>query len=390
MAGRAGHRGWGHVRKERSGRWSASYVGPDGERHRAPMTYEKRRDADDWLVDERRALERDSRGTDVWTPPRAREAQRRMVGETLAVFGERWIRERPLKARTRAEYESKFALHIVPVLGDVAVRSFTADRVRSWYADLDAAYAPRNAGVYALLKAIFETAVGDGLLASNPCQIKGAAQVTRIREPVELSSDDVARIAASEKMPDRYRVMVLLSAWCGFRWGEVIELRRGDVSADCTMLTVKRAVTHRGKCDIGTTKTSDTRRVSVPPHIQGDLAAHLREHVGPEGDSLLFTPMRGGCHVNDKVFSEGWFRPALADAGVKDGAVFHDLRHFAGTTAAQAGATMAETMRRLGHKTTKAAMVYQSASVKRDEEIAKALSKKARPKKNAAGRNAAV
>ena len=59
MAGRAGHRGWGHVRKLPSGRFQASYIGPDGNRHRAPMTYGKRADANGWLVDERRALERD-------------------------------------------------------------------------------------------------------------------------------------------------------------------------------------------------------------------------------------------------------------------------------------------------------------------------------------------
>src|SRR5690348_1939673 len=95
MAGTSGHRGWGHIRRLPSGRYQASYVGPDGQRHRAPMTYTKRADADGWLADERRHVERDSRGIAEWTPPREREAARWERGETLAVYGERWIKERP-------------------------------------------------------------------------------------------------------------------------------------------------------------------------------------------------------------------------------------------------------------------------------------------------------
>jgi len=51
----------------------------------------------------------------------------------------------------------------------------------------------------------------------------------------------------------------------------------------------------------------------------------------------------------------------------------HDLRHTGGTLSAQTGATLREIMSRLGHSTTRAAMIYQHATGERDKKIAEAL-----------------
>jgi len=48
----------------------------------------------------------------------------------------------------------------------------------------------------------------------------------------------------------------------------------------------------------------------------------------------------------------------------------HILRHYGGTQFAMAGGTMAETMARLGHTTTSAALRYQHAAEVRDVEVA--------------------
>lgn len=59
-------------------------------------------------------------------------------------------------------------------------------------------------------------------------------------------------------------------------------------------------------------------------------------------------------------------------AGVT-GVRFHDLRHAAGTMAAQAGATERELQARLGHASPAAARRYQHAAQRRDEELAERL-----------------
>jgi len=52
----------------------------------------------------------------------------------------------------------------------------------------------------------------------------------------------------------------------------------------------------------------------------------------------------------------------------------HALRHFGGTMATQAGATLAETQARLGHSTVASAMRYQNSVAGRDETVSNALS----------------
>ncbi|MDP9431112.1 MAG: tyrosine-type recombinase/integrase, partial [Actinomycetota bacterium] len=51
----------------------------------------------------------------------------------------------------------------------------------------------------------------------------------------------------------------------------------------------------------------------------------------------------------------------------------HELRHTGATLAAATGATTKELMRRMGHATPAAALIYQHAADHRDEEIARAL-----------------
>ena len=70
------------------------------------------------------------------------------------------------------------------------------------------------------------------------------------------------------------------------------------------------------------------------------------------------------------------FRPIWNAARAKAGAPelhFHDLRHVGGTLAAATGASLKELMARLGHSSTRAALIYQHATRDRDQAIAEAL-----------------
>ena len=64
MAGRKPQRRreFGTTRQLPSGRWQARYIGPDGQRHTAPETFETKSDAQDWLNLVRADIERDSQG----------------------------------------------------------------------------------------------------------------------------------------------------------------------------------------------------------------------------------------------------------------------------------------------------------------------------------------
>lgn len=129
------------------------------------------------------------------------------------------------------------------------------------------------------------------------------------REPVILTVPELAALA--DDVPERLRALVLVSAWCGLRWGEVTELRRKDIENDAEVIFVRGAVTHRNKrCDIGTTKSGKPRAVVVPPHIRADLKHHLDTFTTEDAEALVFAPARGGCHMNDRVFRDA-IDPAL-------------------------------------------------------------------------------
>lgn len=53
---------------------------------------------------------------------------------------------------------------------------------------------------------------------------------------------------------------------------------------------------------------------------------------------------------------------------------FHDLRHFAGTSAAATGASIRQVMAFLGHATPRAALIYQHATEEGAAAIAAAMS----------------
>jgi hypothetical protein len=74
---------------------------------------------------------------------------------------------------------------------------------------------------------------------------------------------------------------VPLASWCALRFGEMIELRRGDVDLDAEVIHVRRAVV-RVKCCymVGEPKSqAGTRDVAIPPHVVTMIRDHLAEHV---------------------------------------------------------------------------------------------------------------
>jgi integrase len=167
--------------------------------------------------------------------------------------------------------------------------------------------------------------------------------------------------------------MVLLAAWLGLRFGELAELRRGDVDLDGRVVRVQRGVTRAaGELWVGDPKSEAGRRtVGIPPHLVPMLADHLEAHVGADPGALLFPARHGGHLAPSSLYRV--FYPARDKAGRPD-LRFHDLRHTGATLAAATGATIAELMSRLGHSSPAAAMRYQHAAADRDRAISEALS----------------
>lgn len=355
-------RRFGTYRELPSGRFQASFTAPDGLRVNAPVTFASRADAETWLTTQQGDI---IRGT--WK----RDDRGRMTLRTYAI---KWLGGRTdLKPRTTALYAGLLDRHILPDLGDLRLRDLTQVDVREWFAALDARTGPTaRAQSYRVLRTVLGQAQRDGEIEANPCQIRKAGIVHAAERPVPTLRE-VHRLA--DDVPPRYRALVLVAAYGGLRFSELVALTRADVQVPVDgvpKVRVRRAL-HRlnGRWLTGTPKSSaGVRTVALPEFLGPVLVDHLGRFV-PVSDVALVFGTKSGKPLSSASFGKTW-RRVREDADLPD-FHFHDLRHAAATLAAQSGATLKDTMARLGHSTPRAALIYQHAASDRDEAIAKAL-----------------
>ncbi|GAA4304903.1 site-specific integrase [Klenkia terrae] len=355
-------RRFGRVRKLPSGRWQARYAGPDGQDRSAPTTFATKTDAARFLV----ATETDmARG--AWLDPLRSGIRLREYSQSW--LAERTVRGRPLAIRTRETYQHSLDRWVLPKLGDLMLDRITPALVRTWHADVSAATGPTAARqAYAVLRAVMSTAVADDAVARNPCRIVGAGQARSEERPLL----DVAQIdELTAAMPVHLRGLVQLGFWGHLRLGELVALRRADVDLDAGTVAVVRQVveTDTGPRE-GPPKAGSQRTVHLPPQGLDALRAHL-EVRGPTTLLDHLFARQDGTALRAHHVHTAW-GTARKHAGLP-GAHLHDLRHAGLTLAAQSGATLAEVMRRAGHSSTRAAMIYQHAAERRDADVAAGL-----------------
>ena len=384
---------FGIIDQQRSGNYRARYTGPDKKRYPAPTTFKTKGAARAWLV-----LRQAEIAAGTWVPPEvaaaqaeqeAREAARRDV--TLAFYAAKWITTRtnsrgePLRPRTVEAYERLLRAEgtknaedkggpLAPLV-DLKLGEITPEGVREWRAaQIETGRLTQTSRAYDLLKSILKTAVEDQLIERNPCTVKGGS-TTSTGKKVEPPTDEQLRTIVNFIDP-RYTALVIIAASGGLRWGEATELRAKDITVeldaagevDCVRITVDRQVVHTKKAgrDVGAVKSlAGVRKLA----IFGKDAQRIAEHIeGKAGDDLLFTNAAGTSWLPQSAFWRHWHK--AVKLAKRPDLPFHGLRHYAGTRYAQSGATLKETMTRLGHSSVKAAMRYQAAG-NRDDELAR-------------------
>lgn len=357
MANKRRPKGSGSIRQLPSGRYQATF-NHDGQR--AVKTVDTKEAAQGWLnAQVRKATAGD------WAPEATEP--RATGGPRFSEYAEQWLASRDLKPRTKAHYRKILDTHLLPQWGTYRLTKITPAAVRDWHRDLLPDAPTMRAHIYSLLRTILRTAWEEDLIESNPCRVRGAGRAKR-QSRTEIPTAAQVR-ALADAMPDRkHRVLVLVAAWCGLRFGELTELRPEDFDGD--VIKVRRAVALvDGKRVIGDPKSEAGKRdVVIPPHVLKEITDYVAT-ISP--GALVFPANRNEGHMASSALMWHWLQAREA-AGVP-GLRFHDLRHFAGTAHATAGATLAETMAHMGHSTTAAAMVYQHAAANRNREIAERM-----------------
>jgi integrase len=173
-------------------------------------------------------------------------------------------------------------------------------------------------------------------------------------------------------MPEHLRAFVFLAFWGHARLGEILGLRRGDFDIGAGTLRIERQiveVNERGPVETAC-KYGSLRTVHLSLPAAEILSRHLRTNGPALPSARIFTRPDGNplrAHHIHAAWKTAVKRTDLAGVHVRD------LRHAGLTLVAQAGATVAELMRRGGHSSTKAALLYQHAAEHRDAEVAQRM-----------------
>jgi integrase len=362
MAGRNPRRAFGSVRRLPSGRWQARYFDLQGRSHTGPTTFATKGDANRYLA----TVEADlTRG--AWSNPRLGKT-------TFRGWVERWQQTtKNLRPTTRSLYGYLVSRFLLPTFGELPLARIDVMAVRTWLAELHDARevsATTIAKAYRLLGRILGAAVEAGYLPASPCVIKGAG----VERPPEMQAATVQQVRAlADAVPARYRAMILVAAYGGLRWGELVGLRLRHVDLLHGTVRVAEQISEvNGAFVVGPPKSdAGSRTVTLPAIAVAALAGHLDRDAGAGADGLVFPAADGGYQRRSNFRRRVWL-PATKAAGVP-GLRFHDLRHTAATFAAATGATTRELMERIGHSSPAAALRYQHVMKDRDKAIAAAL-----------------
>src|SRR6266536_1994942 len=324
---------WKHGNDRNRLRWRARYTGPDGHEH--ARSFPKKTDARRWLDQQEAA-----KTTRTWTDPALGRIRFR------AWYQEWWPTVTNLRVSTAARDGHYYRAYVLPRFGDVPLSAITQREVRQWVAELTGrGLEPATVHkAYQVLSKALRAAVDAELLAQTPCRKVTLPKIER-NEMRFLTPEEIGRLAV--RIDQRYRVLVLVGAYGGLRFGELAGLcwRHVDLAAG-TVEVAEIVVEVEGRLHVGSPKTrASRRRVSLPTFVAAELAQHAVAGLDPDG-RVFPAPQGGPLRING--FRHRVWRTATGAAGL-GGLRIHDLRHTAVALWIAAGANPKIVAARAGH-----------------------------------------
>jgi integrase len=225
----------------------------------------------------------------VGDPARGRMTFQRYVEDT-------WLPHHEVEPTTRQSYTYSIYRHIMPWFDLMRMIDILPEHVREWITSLKkkGVQPPTIKYCKTILSAIFTTALNDQVTFLHPC--KGVKTPPVPRKPRLIITPEQFDLAY-EALPDAdARLLVETAIESGLRWGELSELRVGDIDFTSRVLTVSRAVVEvnhkfhpQGERFIvkDYPKDKEYRRFKLSVQIVQKLKTHRdAENLGP--NDLLF------------------------------------------------------------------------------------------------------
>ncbi|MFJ4501278.1 tyrosine-type recombinase/integrase [Streptomyces sp. NPDC088864] len=307
------------VKSERYGiglRYRARYIGPDGTEQSKSFPDRQKTLAEKWLTRIKADMD-----ASHFIDPKAGQV-------TFRQYAAKWLSGLTTDLGSQEAVDRRIRLHAVPYLGTRPMGSFKPEHVRAWLSALQSAVpnATYRHAIYDSVSSLFNAAVDDGVIRSNPCHaqsVKAPDPDPRLIKPWS----EARVLAVRAGLPDRYRATVDAGGGCGLRQGEVFGLDAANIGFETGWLHVRQQVKRvRGALVFAPPKRGKLRDTPLSPVTADALRLHM-QRFPPVQVKLPWKMPDGPLVARDLVFTSGmghaiWrsyfddyvWKPALASA----------------------------------------------------------------------------
>lgn len=262
-----------------------------------------------------------------------------------------------VKPDIEKEYIRICNARLIPYFGATPIGRIDTLAVKTFLKKIDAKPGTtRNAK--AVLSLVMNAAVEGGYIPTNPCT---GIKVRRGRpeQMLFLTHDEVRTLA--RVIHPRFRLPILIAAYCGPRAEELWSLRAGHFNEETGDLRIE-TVNESDEVELDEDdmpKTGVFRHIQMPRILIPEVKSWIKEN-DLKHDDLLFRT-REGFRVNHNNFYRRHYNPALIKASLNPKVRFHDLRHTCAAFYFARGASGEEVRQVLGHSSIQ--MTYKYAHV---------------------------
>lgn len=266
---------------------------------------------------------------------------------TFDEFADRFLRDYAtprVRPRTLVDYKATLKNHLRPEFGSLDLEDVTPLGIDRYIARKQREKKPLSAKTLnnhlRLLHVMFGRAVKWRLLKVNP-----ASAVDKLREPEDLTEPLTPAEARAiiDAAPPIVRLFGLCAVLTGARRNEVLSLTWDRCDLDKAILTLDRQWSPDGWAPLKSRK----RTHAMPAELWQALLDHQTTSPYVASDDFVFATATGKPIDGSNMLK--WWKDAAKAAKVTRRVWLHQLRHTAGTRAAELGLSALEVAAILGH-----------------------------------------
>lgn len=201
------------------------------------------------------------------------------------IFAGKWVESvrGNLAYGTYVGYEQLLRKRILPYFKAYKITNIRTSDIEAFYQILAGEYSAGTIKRYAnVLNCIFSTAKRWGVIENNPCQ--GARKPRKKQEKAELRyftpKQSLIFLKSLDRLPTQYRVFYMLSIFCGFRKGETLALKWGDIDFEKKEISISKSIgkTERGFDYKEPKNEASVRKIPFPDKLLPLLEGYQKEY----------------------------------------------------------------------------------------------------------------